>query len=106
MQAACGTPKQQSDLEVLNQRRLQRVLLSKAASTSQQTSSLCAYLPSNPEFPFSGQVFLHALGRVLILLVFDKDLNRRAVPEHAVKSTNIVNARDTWRILFEIIQTS
>ena len=41
-----------------------------------------------------------------MLFVFAKGLDRRAVLEHAVKSANIVNARDTWRILFEIIQTS
>ena len=41
-----------------------------------------------------------------MLLVFVMCLDRRAVLEHAVKSANIVNARDTLLILFEIIQTS
>ena len=105
MQAAGGTPKQQSDLEVLNYRQLQRDLLSQ--SSFDKSADLPTQCTSAIQSRISGSHFWAGFfARAGQSFDAARVQDRRAVLEHAVKSTNIVNASSTWRILFEIIQTS
>ena len=85
---------------------------SPAARTQDKTSSPepSPDSASNPTFPFSGQTFSHALGRVMVPLLMamglgpfmgdgGKEHERSAILEKALKSANIGDSRSNWSVI-------